>query len=30
MFPGLDPKPLVAKMRERIGEELDYRIGAEN
>ncbi|MCB0977073.1 MAG: AarF/ABC1/UbiB kinase family protein [Acidimicrobiales bacterium] len=30
MFPGLDPKPLVAELRERITEELDYRIEADN
>jgi predicted unusual protein kinase regulating ubiquinone biosynthesis (AarF/ABC1/UbiB family) len=30
LFPGLDPKPLVAELRERITEELDYRIEAEN
>ena len=30
MFPGLDPKPLVNELRERIGEELDYRIEADN
>ena len=30
MFPGLDPKPLVAELRERITEELDYRLEAEN
>ncbi len=30
MFPGLDPKPLVAELRERIAEELDYRLEAEN
>jgi predicted unusual protein kinase regulating ubiquinone biosynthesis (AarF/ABC1/UbiB family) len=30
MFPGLDPKPLVAELRERIGEELDYRCEAAN
>ena len=30
MFPGLDPKPLVAELRERISEELDYRIEADN
>jgi predicted unusual protein kinase regulating ubiquinone biosynthesis (AarF/ABC1/UbiB family) len=30
MFPGLDPKPLVAELRERIVEELDYRIEADN
>jgi predicted unusual protein kinase regulating ubiquinone biosynthesis (AarF/ABC1/UbiB family) len=30
MFPGLDPKPLVAELKERISEELDYRLEAEN
>lgn len=30
MFPGLDPKPLVNELRDRIGEELDYRIEADN
>ena len=30
MFPGLDPKPLVAELRERIVEELDYEIEADN
>lgn len=30
MFPGLDPKPLVAELRARIGEELDYRLEADN
>jgi predicted unusual protein kinase regulating ubiquinone biosynthesis (AarF/ABC1/UbiB family) len=30
MFPGLDPKPLVEELRERITEELDYRLEAEN
>jgi len=30
MFPGLDPKPLVAELRERISEELDYRREAAN
>jgi predicted unusual protein kinase regulating ubiquinone biosynthesis (AarF/ABC1/UbiB family) len=24
MFPGMDPKPIVAELRERLGEELDY------
>ncbi|MCU1496193.1 MAG: hypothetical protein JWM47_146, partial [Acidimicrobiales bacterium] len=28
MFPGLDPKPLVAELKERIVEELDYRLEA--
>jgi predicted unusual protein kinase regulating ubiquinone biosynthesis (AarF/ABC1/UbiB family) len=30
MFPGLDPGPLVAELRERITEELDYLLEAEN
>lgn len=30
MFPGLDPKPLVDELRERIVEELDYRLEADN
>ena len=30
MFPGLDPKPLVAELRERIVEELDYGLEAVN
>jgi predicted unusual protein kinase regulating ubiquinone biosynthesis (AarF/ABC1/UbiB family) len=30
MFKGLDPKPLVAEIRARIGEELDYRREADN
>jgi len=30
MFPGLDPAPLVAELRERLTEELDYRAEAEN
>lgn len=30
MFPGLDPGPLVAELKERIGEELDYRLEADN
>ncbi len=28
--PGLDPKPLVQELKERIGEELDYRLEARN
>ena len=28
MFPGLDPAPLVAELRARLAEELDYRIEA--
>ena len=28
--PGLDPKPLVAELRDRLVEELDYRIEADN
>jgi predicted unusual protein kinase regulating ubiquinone biosynthesis (AarF/ABC1/UbiB family) len=30
LFPGLDPKPLVAELRARLVEELDYRIEASN
>lgn len=30
LFPGLDPEPLVEELRERIIEELDYRLEAEN
>ena len=30
MFPGLDPGPLVAELRERLSEELDYRTEAAN
>lgn len=30
MFPGLDPEPLVEELRERILEELDYEIEADN
>src|SRR5262249_14747306 len=30
MFPGLDPAPLVAELRERLTEELDYRTEAAN
>lgn len=30
LFPGLDPAPLVAELRERIIEELDYRLEADN
>jgi predicted unusual protein kinase regulating ubiquinone biosynthesis (AarF/ABC1/UbiB family) len=30
MFPNLDPKPLVQELRERLGEEVDYRIEAVN
>jgi len=30
LFPGLDAKPLVAELRERLIEELDYRREAEN
>ena len=30
VFRGLDPEPMVAEIRERIGEELDYRIEAAN
>ena len=30
LFPGLDPSPLVEELRERLVEELDYRIEADN
>ena len=30
MFPGLDPAPLVQELRERLTEELDYGLEAEN
>ncbi len=30
MFPGLDPEPVVAEIRERLIDELDYRREAEN
>lgn len=30
LFPGLDPKPLVAELRERITEELDYTLESNN
>src|SRR5205085_10716988 len=30
MFPGLDPGPLVAELRARLTEELDYRAEADN
>ncbi len=30
LFPGLEPEPLVAELRERLLEELDYRLEAEN
>ena len=30
LFPGLDPKPLVAELRERLVEELDYELEAAN
>ena len=30
LFPGLDPEPVVAELRERLIEELDYRREAEN
>ncbi len=30
LFPGLDPAPIVAELRERLVEELDYRIEADN
>jgi predicted unusual protein kinase regulating ubiquinone biosynthesis (AarF/ABC1/UbiB family) len=30
LFPGLDPEPLVEELRDRIIEELDYRLEADN
>jgi predicted unusual protein kinase regulating ubiquinone biosynthesis (AarF/ABC1/UbiB family) len=30
VMPGFDPKPLVEEIRERVSEELDYRIEADN
>ena len=30
LFPGMDPKPIVTELRERIVEELDYRIEADH
>lgn len=30
LFPGMDPGPIVAELRERLVEELDYRIEAEH
>ena len=30
LFPGLEPEPLVAELRERLLEELDYRLEADN
>ncbi len=30
LFPGLEPEPLVAELRERLVEELDYRLEADN
>jgi predicted unusual protein kinase regulating ubiquinone biosynthesis (AarF/ABC1/UbiB family) len=30
LFPGLEPEPLVAELRERLEEELDYRLEADN
>jgi len=30
IFPGMDPKPIVAELRERLTEELDYRNEAQN
>ncbi|MFZ4519031.1 MAG: ABC1 kinase family protein [Microthrixaceae bacterium] len=30
LFPGMDPKPIVAELRERLVEELDYRIEADH
>jgi predicted unusual protein kinase regulating ubiquinone biosynthesis (AarF/ABC1/UbiB family) len=30
LFPGMDPEPIVAELRERLVEELDYRIEADH
>ena len=30
LFPGLEPEPLVAELRDRLVEELDYRLEADN
>ena len=30
LFPGLEPGPLVAELRERLTEELDYTVEASN
>jgi predicted unusual protein kinase regulating ubiquinone biosynthesis (AarF/ABC1/UbiB family) len=30
LFPGLDPSPLVDELRDRLGEELDYTLEADN
>lgn len=30
LFPGLEPGPIVEELRERLGDELDYRLEAEN
>ncbi len=30
LFPGMDPEPIVAELRERLTEELDYRVEAAN
>ncbi len=30
VFPGMDPQPIVDEIRERLGEEVDYRIEAQN
>lgn len=30
LFPGLDPKPIVEEIRERLSEEVDYRLEAKN
>jgi len=30
MFPGLDPKPIVQEIRDRLSEEVDYRLEAKN
>jgi predicted unusual protein kinase regulating ubiquinone biosynthesis (AarF/ABC1/UbiB family) len=30
LFPGMDPEPIVSELRERLAEELDYRIEADH
>ena len=30
MFPGVEPEPIVAEIKDRLNEELDYRLEAEN
>ena len=30
VFPGMDPQPIVEEIRERLGEEVDYRLEAKN